>query len=264
MTEPSANSASGAEMERAPIVEHLRELKTRLIRMIVAIVLGFALCWFFHEELFAWLMEPYTLAMQTRFPELPQYIEYRSLVEPFIVYLKASLVGGVLLVVPYLLLELWLFVVPGLYAEEKKIGVAFLFFTVIFFFSGVALCRYFVLEPAVHVLLGIGATNTAPAIMMQEYFSFTTRLLFVFGLVFEMPVAISFLSMVGLITHHWLIKQWRIAVVIMTLGAAILTPPDPLTQIAMAVPLVLLYFLSIGIAYLFTKRRERRHEEASR
>ncbi len=240
---------------RLPVTEHLRELRTRVIVSMVAIVVGFGVAWAFHEQIFDWMMQPYGRAMLALHPEETEFIEYRSLIEPVVVYLKTSLLAGFIAVAPFVFLQLWLFVVPGLYEREKKMGIWFLLSSLVLFYGGVTFCRYVVLDPAIEVLLGVGAVNTSPNIMMQEYFAFTSRMLLVFGVLFELPVAISFLAMLGIVTHRGLIRNWRIAVVGMFVVGAMLTPPDPLTQVALAVPMLVLYVFSIAIAYMITKSR---------
>lgn len=240
---------------RLPLREHIRELRTRIVRAFIVVAVFVMGAWAFHEQIFDWLMAPYTNAMVARHPDVPHYIEYRSLTEPLVVYFKSSAVAGLLVTLPYVLTEIWLFVMPGLYKEERRIGAGFLFSSMVLFYTGVFFCRYFVLGPAVGVLLSIGAANTNASIMMTEYFSFTSRMLLVFGLVFELPVVLSFLAFLGIVDHHWLLKQWRYAVVIMFVVAAVLTPPDPISQTLLALPLVCLYFVSVGIAFLFSKRR---------
>lgn len=243
-------------IDRQPLREHIGELRTRLVRSIIAIVIGIGVAWFFHEQLFDWLMQPYTNAMTAKHPDVPHYIEYRSLTEPLVVYLKVSIVAGTLLVLPYVLFEIWKFVIPGLYKEERSVATWFLLATMVCFYGGVAFCRYLVLGPAVDMLLSIGATNTSASIMMNEYFDFSSRMLFVFGGVFELPVVISFLAFLGMVTHTWLLSMWRYAVVVMFVVAAVLTPPDPVSQTLLAIPLVFLYFVSVGIAWMFAKKRE--------
>lgn len=240
---------------RAPLRVHIAELRNRILRSLVVVVIAVIAAWAFHEQLFDWLMEPYTNSMKAKFPDEKHYIEYRSLTEPLVVYLKTAFTVGALAALPYVIFEIWRFVIPGLYKEERQLTTSFLVATILCFFAGVFFCRYLVLEPAVWVLLGIGATNTNAAIMMNEYFGFTSRLLFVFGLLFELPVVISFLAFMGLVTHTWLLKQWRYAVVLMFVVSAVLTPPDPVSQTLLAVPLVILYFVSVGIAWMFSKRR---------
>lgn len=249
---------------RAPLRAHIGELRTRLVRAVAALFIGVIAAWFFRETLFDWLMQPYTKAMTERFPEdATQYIEYRSLTEPLVIYLKTSFIGGLLAAMPIILYQIWKFVVPGLYKEERSLATSFLLATVVLFIGGVLFCRYMVLDYVVGFLLNFGATNTTPAIMMSEYFDFTSRILLVFGLLFEMPVVISFLAFLGLVTHTWLFKQWRYAVVAIFIVGAVLTPPDPVTQTLLAIPLIILYFISIGIAWFFDKRRERKAARAS-
>jgi sec-independent protein translocase protein TatC len=247
------------------LTEHLRELRQRVIWSAIAIAIGMGISWAYRELLFDWLMEPYAVVMRVRYPELTDYISFRSLIEPFAVYLKTSLLGGVLLAGPVVLLQIWLFVGPGLHAHEKRMALPFLLATIVFFFGGVGFCRYLVLEPAMGVLLDIGETSASPNIMMQEYFSFTTRMLIVFGVLFEMPVVITFLSWLELVTAAFLIRQWRYAVVLTFVLGAMLTPPDPLSQAMLAIPLCVLYLLSVGICRLIelSRARRRRTEPAA-
>jgi sec-independent protein translocase protein TatC len=125
----------------------------------------------------------------------------------------------------------------------------------------VAFCRYLVLEPTMSVLIDIGIDSANPTIMMQDYFSFTSTMLFVFGLLFELPVVITFLSILELVTAAFLLKQWRMAVVITFIVAAVLTPPDPLSQTMLAVPMVILYMASIGVVFLIERSRDRRRAQ---
>lgn len=259
---PAENAAEtpAAELDqRAPLRAHIGELRTRLVRSVLALTVGVIAAWFFREPLFDWLMQPYTKAMTERFPEDPtQYIEYRSLTEPIVIYLKTAFIGGLLGALPVILYQIWKFVVPGLYKEERSLATSFLLATVALFTTGVLFCRYLVLDYVVGFLLNFGASNTTPAIMMSEYFDFTSRILLIFGLLFELPVIISFLAFLGIVSHTWLYKQWRYAVVGIFILGAVLTPPDPVTQTMLAIPLIALYFASIGVAWFFDKRRERK------
>jgi sec-independent protein translocase protein TatC len=249
------------EEKRLPFTEHLRELRTRTLRIVLYVVAGFGIGWAFHESLFLWLMEPYLDAIGA-FDEDATGISFRSLIEPVVVYLKTALVFGALVAMPAVLTELWLFVAPGLYKNERRLAFPFLLASIVFFTGGAAFCRYVVLAPANFVLLGFGGDHATPVIMMEEYFSFTARLLFVFGALFELPVVVSFLSMVGILDHRFLIKHWRIALVAAFVIGAVLTPPDPLTQIALAVPLVILYGLSIVLAWMISRKRVEAAEAA--
>ncbi len=237
------------------LVEHLRELRLRTVHAAVAAVVGVIVGWVFHEQVFSWLIDPYNAAMTAYHPELPNTVSFRGIEEPFVVYLKTSVIGGMLVSMPYILLQIWLFVGPGLHDNEKKLVAPFTLATMVCFLGGAAFCRYLVLEPAVGVLISIGGEGTNPNIMMNEYFTFTTRLLLAFGLLFEMPVMITFLSLLNIVSSSFLIRQWRYAVVVAFIAGGALTPPDPLSQAMLAVPLILLYFISIGIAMLIERTR---------
>lgn len=267
--------------KRMPFLEHLRELRLRIVYCLVAVIAGFILAWIIHKEIFDWLMQPYERAVSSLPDPLhrtllsrvsgsgvavePQQIpilRYKGLIEPFFVYLKTALLGGVFFSIPMIFYQLWVFIAPGLYPQEKRFAAPFVIGTSVFFVLGAAFCRYIVMEPAVGVLLSIGAQNTEPLIMMQDYFGLMSRFLLVFGVVFELPIIVMFLSALGLLTHHTMIKYWKAALVLTFVVGAMLTPPDPFTQIALATPLILLYGLSIGIAYVFTRRRKTRLERA--
>lgn len=243
------------------LMEHLRELRKRVVYAVIGFVIAAGVGWAFHAQVFEWLMEPYRRAMQDNYPELEHYIAFRSLIEPFVVYIKTSMAAGLILAGPWMLLQAWLFIGPGLHESERKMALPFLGATLFFFFGGVAFCRYLVLEPTMSVLIDIGIDSANPTIMMQDYFSFTSTMLFVFGLLFELPVVITFLSILELVTAAFLLKQWRMAVVITFIVAAVLTPPDPLSQTMLAVPMVILYMASIGVVFLIERSRDRRRAQ---
>ncbi|MBN1947401.1 MAG: twin-arginine translocase subunit TatC [Bradymonadales bacterium] len=263
--------------KRMPFLEHLRELRMRIIYCLVAVTVGLIVGWAFHQEIFNWLMAPYDRAMSSlpqpfhrlllsRLPgsgvgmeplQIPTLL-YRGLIEPFFVYLKAALLAGIFLAIPFIFYQLWAFISPGLYRHEKTLAVPFIAGTSFFFIGGAAFARYVVMEPAVSTLLAVGAQNTEANIMMQDYFGLMSRILLVFGAVFELPVIVMFLALLGFVTHRTMIKYWKWAVVLTFVVGAILTPPDPFTQITLALPLMVLYLLSIGLAYLVTRRRQAR------
>lgn len=249
--------------QRMPFSEHIRELRTRLIWSLVVVGVAFGVAWVFHETLFGWLMQPYALGVAAVHPEDPQLLQFRSLVEPVIVYLKTSLLGAMIVAMPFLLYQIWMFVAPGLYARERRVALPFLAASIVCFFSGVAFCRYIILEPAIVVLLKMGGVNTSAAIMMQEYFSFTSVLLFAFGLFFELPVVLAFLSMLKIVTAAFLWRNVRYAIVIAFVVAALMPTPDVFTQTAMAIPLIGLYIISIGLAWLIERSRKDEPSEAA-
>jgi sec-independent protein translocase protein TatC len=188
-------------------------------------------------------------------PESLPILQYKSLIEPFFVYLKTALLASLFLSIPVLFWQIWAFLAPGLYDRERRLAVPFVIFTSLFFLMGAAFCRYVVMEPACGVLLAIGARNTEPLIMMQEYFGLMSRFLLVFGVVFELPVFVAFLSILGLLNHTTLIRHWKMAMVSAFILGAMLTPPDPFTQTALALPLFFLYVISIGVSYMFSRGR---------
>ena len=257
-TPPDTAPAPGREAEldasRLPFTDHLRELRTRTIRAVAYVAVAFGVAWAFHEQIFFWLMEPYLVGLtELEGAEADPNIAFRGVIEPVVVYLKTSLLVGFLAVVPLVLLEVWLFVAPGLYRAERRYAAPFLIASVFFFLGGVTFCRYLVLEPALTVLLAFGGDNTEAVIMMQEYFSFTSMLLTVFGVMFELPVVTSFATLIGLLDYRDLVKNWKFAVVGAFVLGAMFTPPDPLTQAALAVPMVVLYGLSIVLSYLLNR-----------
>ncbi len=240
---------------RMSFLSHLAELRRRLIYCLIAVFAAFLICWYFRIEIFEFLKAPLVIAApEADLADLHQ----RDLAEVFFTLLKSSLLAAVFLASPFLLYQIWKFVAPGLYPREKKAVLPFMFLGTLFFFTGAAFCYYLVIPLGYNFLYEFSADLAEPTLMIKDYFSLTTKLLLAFGLVFEMPVATLFLSGVGAITHHFLLKHWRIAVVAAFILAAMLTPPDIITQVMLAGPMIVLYLISIGIAYTQTKRRERR------
>jgi sec-independent protein translocase protein TatC len=152
-------------------------------------------------------------------------------------------------------------VAPGLYEHERRLALPFVLVATIFFFGGASFCYGFVMPHGFRFLMDFNEQISQPTIMMQEHYALSVKLLLAFGVVFELPVAAMFLSAMGVITHRTLIAGWRYAVLGSFIFAAMLTPPDVITQVSMAVPLVVLYGVSIGVAWIFTSRRERAAEE---
>lgn len=260
MTEIAVDSTSDDVVDpyrdaRMTIIEHLSELRMRVIRSLVAFAVCFAVAWTWVEQIFVILQRPLQIAA----PEAAlAQMHHKDLSEPFFVLLKTAIFGGVFLAVPVILYQAWKFVAPGLYEHEKKAVMPFVVLSYMFFIIGSAFCFFVVLPQGYEFLLTFSADISQPELMMSEYLSITTKLLIGFGAIFQLPVISMFLSSIGILTHHHLLKYWRYAVVISFIVAALLTPPDVVTQVLMAIPLCILYFLSIGVAWYFTKKRERR------
>ncbi len=266
----------------APFYEHLRELVWRVRLALTSIVVGAVVAYFFSGWLFDQFTRPLLEAGAGR-------LHFASPVEPFFTYLKVSLIGGLILSGPYVLYQVWAFVSPGLYEEEKRLVLPFLFFTVLLFFGGV-LFGYFVVLPYGfrfllgyaetnannHVLaadvarwlgvqvdwqaLGVSVTPIEPTIMMGDYLTLVAKLLLAFGLVFELPLFMFFLARFGLVTARQFVRFFKYFVVLAFLVAAILTPPDVFTQVLMALPLLGMYLLGILLAH-FSGRKVREYED---
>jgi sec-independent protein translocase protein TatC len=270
------------DASRMPFMEHLVELRRRLRNAIIAVIVGFLVAFGFSQELFVLLARPLVdvwtdLARQNPAVGEPAFV-FNSLIEPFWVYLSVALWAGFFLASPFVFLELWKFIAPGLYKHERRYGLGFACCAGALLVAGAAFCYAFVLPAAFHFFLNYSSTNLTevsralaggadaadavalqPLLGMDAYLSFARRLLLAFGLVFELPLAITFLALIGMVTHRSLLRFARWFIVLAFIIAAVLTPgPDVISQIGMALPMLLLYFLSIGIAYLITRRRERR------
>lgn len=240
------------------LFEHLAELRRRLIYCMIALGVGFGVSWTWAEQLFEFILVPLKKAAPNQ--EMGQ-IHYKDLIEPFFTLVKTSMVAAVFLALPFILYQLWQFVAPALYKEEKRLAIPFVFLATLFFFGGASFCYLFVMPFGFSFLFKFSEGFSSPMLMMSEHYSLAIKLLLAFGTVFEMPVAAMFLSAMGLLTHRTLIKYWRYSVVASFVFAAILTPPDVGTQVAMAIPLVILYGVSIVVAYFFTRSRERKEAE---
>jgi len=263
-----------------PFLEHLRELRTRLRNAIIALTVGVLIAFFFSQELFVILARPLVDVwnrVSSQNASLGQPVLYfNSLIEPFWVYLSVSVWGGVFVASPAIFHQLWLFVAPGLYRHERRYGVAFAASSAVLFIGGAVFCYFLVLPAAYRFFLSYSTHNLAdlqrglglhysvsdaialqPLLGMDAYLSFIKKLLLGFGLVFELPLLITFLAMVGAVTHRGLWRFNRWFTVLAFVVAAVLTPgPDVISQILMALPMIVLYNGSILLAYLIGRKRE--------
>jgi len=229
--------------EKQPFLSHLEELRRRLIVCAIAIGAGFVISYFFSKQLFALLIHPLTKVLPAE-----SSLIFTSLPEMFIAYLKVSLIAGVILAIPVVFYELWMFVAPALYQKEKRYVVPFVLFSSILFVAG-SLFGYLIVFPYGFKFFLSFATEDIQALpSVKQYFSFAIRLLLAFGLVFEMPVAVLFLTKIGLINPESMKKYRKFAILGSFVLSAILTPPDVATQIMMAVPIIILYEISIFIS----------------
>jgi len=237
-----------------PLTGHLEELRQRLFRALLAIAVTFTACYPNAEWLFTFLTRPLISAAAASDYEV-QLIG-TGVAEAFFVRLAVSFVGAVFLALPVILYQIWRFVLPGLHDREVRYGRGFVLAGTVFFLLGAAFCYLIALPFGFPFFLSeYERIGVSPAIRINEYLSFMSRLLLAFGVIFEMPVATFFLARVGIVSHGFLLHYARYSVVVVFVVAAILTPPDAASQMLMAVPLLLLYGLSIGVAYVFYKPR---------
>lgn len=254
--EEPAKDPSEIEGSRMPFLSHLRELRDRVRNAALFFVAAFILCWIFSEDIFKWLEQPMRDSWNTA--KMGEFrVVYTTLTEPFWVGMSIALWAGIFVASPFIFYQLWKFIAPGLYKRERRITVAFAAFSGIFFAGGAVFCYYFVLPNLYDFLLSYSDNDQHAMIAMQGYLDLTRDMMLAFGAVFELPLLILFLAMVGLVTHRGLWKFNRWFVVIAFIIGAILTPsPDVVSQIMMAMPMILLYNLSIVLAWRVTLKRE--------
>jgi sec-independent protein translocase protein TatC len=239
-----------------PFLDHLEELRSRLIKSLVAVAFFAMLSWFFINPIFNFLVAPYKDAMelanaQIKDPAPAQALRliYLNPTGGFMIFLKLAITVGILAAIPVIVYQLWQFVAPGLLAKEKRIVPWIVFFTTLCFLAGAVFCYFVVLKYGLGFLLTFQSETLAPMISIDEYFGFVTILLVVFGLVFEMPVIAYFLTRIGLLTPEFLRQKRRYGIVTMVVAAAVLTPStDAFTMMLLAVPLLMLYEISIWVS----------------
>lgn len=233
-----------------PFTAHLEELRSCLIRSLLAVTLAFLACFTFAEEIFSVLTAP---LLRLDIPGLT-FIG-TAVSEAFFTQMKVAFIGGIFFAFPVILWQTWRFVAPGLYEHEKLYARKFVFLGTLFFLLGAWFCYEVLFHMGYGFLLRrYQAIGVRPAIKIGEYLSFSSKLLLAFGITFELPIAAYFLTRVGLIDHHFLIRQFRYAIVLIFILAAILTPPDIISQILLTLPLLLLYGVSVGVAYLIRRK----------
>jgi len=246
MTSGGETTEEGGKL---PITDHLVELRKRLIRCFIAAFIGFVFAYLFKEDLFRILTRPLIDVMGEG-----ETLIFTSIPEAFFTYLKVAILSGILIAAPYILFQFWMFIAPGLYRHERRIMFPIIFISSLFFVGG-ALFGYFVVFPfAFKFLLGFASETVRPLPSMREYLSFSSRMLLVFGLVFELPIILTSMARLGLVSASFLRKNRKYAILIFFIVAAILTPPDVVSQTLLALPLLVLYEISILGARIFGKK----------
>jgi sec-independent protein translocase protein TatC len=253
------------DAHKMPLLDHLIELRSRLLKSVIALVLAFLVCFFFAEAIYGFLTEPLAEVLRDR-REDPRMI-FTALTEVFFTYVKVSFFAAAFVTCPVFLTQLWMFVAPGLYKKEQKALAPFLVATPVLFFIGGSLVYYVIFPLATRFLIGFEIFGEGDALdivleaKVSEYLSFIMTLIFAFGLCFQLPVVMTLLARVGLATSAGMAAKRKYAVVATFVVAAVLTPPDPVSQISLAVPIILLYEISIYMAKMVERKRAR--EEAA-
>ncbi len=235
--------------EKQPFFSHLKELRDRLVICIIAVAIAFIFTYYFKEKLFDFLMQPFIKVM----PAKSSFV-FTGITEAFITYFKISIVAGIFLAAPVILYEFWMFVAPGLYENEKKYVYPFIFSGSLCFILGALFC-YFVVMPNIYrFFVSYAQDFVTPMPDLKEYMGLTLKLLIIFGLIFELPLVAFYLSKAGIVNAKMLAKKRRYAILTVFIVSAIITPPDVVSMILVAIPLWGLYELGILIAKVFGKK----------
>jgi len=244
---------SDVQSKEESLVEHLTELRVRLIRAVLIVLCGAAASWVYSERIFDLIRRPIA-------PFLLKYagegggLVFTAPMDKFLAHVKVSLLSGVILTTPLWFFQLWKFVAPGLYAHEKRYGLGFIFSGSLLFLTGISFAYFVVYPLAFDFLMSFGGEIDRPMITISEYLSFFMTTTILFGLAFELPLIFTVLSMMGLVDRQFLAKNRRYAIVLLAVLSAVITPPDILSMLLMMGPMLLLYELSILLVGIFGKK----------
>ncbi|UCH83351.1 MAG: twin-arginine translocase subunit TatC [Candidatus Latescibacterota bacterium] len=247
MSSPTETREKKDDFGEMSFLDHLGELRMVIIHSLVVFFALSVICWFFSGRILDLLIA-----------DLPvESLYFLSPIEAFMVRVKISFVLGLMAAFPFIMFKIWAFVSPGLFAHERRRIYPLVLSSSILFYVGVTFC-YLVLIPTVMgFLLSFGTEFVNPLISVVAYFAFVARLCFAFGVVFQVPIVVLLMSMLGIVTPGWLLRQWRIGVLVVFLGAAVLTPPDAVSLLMMALPVLALYIASILVAYLVVRKKRK-------
>jgi len=248
------------KVNQTSFVGHLTELRSRLVKSIIYLFIFFVICYFFAENIYGFLVEPYAEAVKD--DEVNRRFIFTALHETFITYLKVAFFAAMFISSPIILTQIWKFVAPGLYKNEKRALLPYLIATPTLFLLGGMLVYYLVMPLMIKFFLSFETSAQINSLAIQlepkvnEYLSLIMRLIFAFGISFQLPVLLTLLARVGFIDSEYLKKRRKYVIVIIFVAAAILTPPDPITQIGLGIPLLILYELSILAVKIVEKKKK--------
>ena len=245
---------------KTSFVGHLTELRSRLVKSIICLFFFFVICYFFAENIYGFLVEPYAEAVKD--DEVNRRLIFTALQETFITYLKVAFFAAMFISSPIILIQIWKFIAPGLYKNEKRALLPYLIATPTLFLLGGMLVYYLVMPLMIKFFLSFETSAQINSLAIQlepkvnEYLSLIMRLIFAFGISFQLPVLLSLLARVGFVDSEYLKKRRKYVIIIIFVVAAILTPPDPITQIGLGIPLLILYELSILSVKIIEKKKK--------
>ena len=232
---------------RMPVMEHLKELRTRLIRSLLGLIAGFVVAYLIVDQLFAALTYPIREVSHNRVLLIGTGVG-----EAFFTKIKVALIAALFIASPVILHEIWKFIAPGLYETERRMAKPFVLFATLFFVLGGYFCWAVVFKVGYAFFLGQYASiGVTPTIRISEYLAFSSKLLLAFALTFEMPIFAFFFTKLGMIDYKMMLGYWRYAILAIFIVSAALTPPDMISQFLLAIPLLALYALSVGVAWMF-------------
>lgn len=255
--DPEHDEQGGRQMS---FFEHLEELRQRLLRSILGLLVATGICFYFSDYIYGWLARPLTQTLHEL--GLPEKLVYTNPIDPFNLYIKLSLVAGLFLASPYILYQIWLFISPGLYRHEKRYVFPFVILTSGLFISGGLFAYELAFPPALKFLVEFGRQFT-PFITIDQYLKLVTTIIVGVGLVFELPVVILLLSIFGIVTPRFLIRNIRYAILITAVLAAAIAPtPDLATVFILWIPMVALYIISIGLSWIVYLKKKKARKDA--
>lgn len=238
--------AEPEKLEEMSFLAHLDALRSTLVHSAIVVVGAMIVCWFFSERILHILIR-----------DLPvESLYFTSPIEAFMARLKVSAVLGVMIAFPFVAYRIWAFVAPGLFSHERKRLYPLAVASSALFYTGALFCYVILIPFVLQFLLSFGTERLNPLLSVTSYFAFVARLSFTFGVVFQLPIIVLILSAMGLVTPRWLLQQWRYGVVVIFLGSAVLTPPDAISLLLMAFPVLVLYLVSILVALIVVRRKD--------